>query len=158
MPELTNTATAVAAFRRWRRPGAALAALWYVLVYTHLVSLSLAAFAPAAATMACSCGAGAGGSCCSMKGAAGDGDGALPDESMGCHGPRSLPSACLFAAPCRSELPAAPQTETQTWPHLAARPLALQPRLASDRLELPRISPSFSLFSRPPEKVPKHHS
>jgi hypothetical protein len=132
-----------------RRPGAALAAFWYLLVYTHLVSLALAQVGPPAQAGTCCCAAPGQGICCASPAA-------LPDESMGCRGPRPL--SCLFAAPCGGELPAAPQTDALTWPHLAASASGLQPLPASFGAGLPQVSSAFSLLPAPPDKVPKHLS
>ncbi|MCC7265514.1 MAG: hypothetical protein IT369_23660 [Candidatus Latescibacteria bacterium] len=158
MAEYTKIPAAKSAAPRRRPLGAALAALWYLLVYTHLASYALAQFAPSDPARTCACGAMAGGSCCSPGRAAADPNCALPDEGMGCHGPRSAPSACLYAAPCGGELPATPQSEALTWPHLAAATLALQPRLGSLGLGLPEVAPCFSLLPVPPDKVPKQYS
>ncbi len=142
-----------------RRLGAALTALWYLLVYTHLASLALARIGPVEGGQGCSCaGMASGGSCgCVSRGANADACG-LAGEPMGCRGPRTAPASCLFAAPCADELPATPQTDNLTWPHLAACACGFAPRLSSTGLDLPRLSASFSLASAPPEQVPKTHA
>ncbi|MBM3279847.1 MAG: hypothetical protein FJY95_17465 [Candidatus Handelsmanbacteria bacterium] len=128
-----------------RRLAAALVALWYLLVYTHLASFALAQAEVAGGQRTCCCiGTGHADAC------------ALPDEDLGCHSPR--PTSCLFAAPCGGELPAAPQTDTLTWPHLAATASSLQPLLASGGLGLPQLSPAFSHLPPPPDKVPKRRA
>lgn len=78
---------------------------------------------------------------------------------MGCPGPRSGAGVVfLLAGGCGDELPAAPQTDALTWPHLAATTYSLQPRLQTGDLNSNGPSPSFSLISTPPDKVPKHLS
>lgn len=156
---LTATTSNLTKGRQPLRLGAALVGLWYLLVYTHLAALALAHFAPPESGRACCCAASgrSGHSCCDPAGGAHADQCSLPDESLGCHGPRvGAGTVCLLAGGCEDELPAAPQTDALTWPHLAATAYALQPRLHAADLTFGTASPSFSHISIPPDKVPKH--
>ncbi len=154
MAESRKKPGAKAAAHRPRPLGAALAACWYLLVYTHLASFALARLEPARGEQACSCAAMAGGnSCCSLSHDAGAC--ALPDENMGCRGPRTIPASALLAAPCGGELPAGPQTNALTWPHLAGGGCALQPAQETPAQPSFFTQTSYSLRPTPPDKVPK---
>jgi hypothetical protein len=158
MAEHPKIPAARPAARRHRPLGAALATLWYLLVYTHLASYALTGVGLGRPSQACCCAADTrgGAPCCSKARTGHDANCTLPDEDLGCRGPRpNMATSCMFAAPCGGELPAAPQTAALTWPHLAATTLALQPHLGSLGLGLPEVAPCFSLLPAPPDKVPK---
>ena len=144
--------------RRWPlRLGAALTGLWYFLVYTHLTALALAHFAPQGGAVCCCSATGKGARSCCSKAGGGANACSLPDEGEGCHGPRNhTGTACLLAGGCEDELPAAPQIDALTWPHLAATTLSLQPRLSIITAHHPSNVQPYSLAPSPPDQVPKH--